>query len=67
MWYFMIELKLDKSFIKNTIQTLGEKEFGKESKEFKEIFGVIVEKIKQLKLLIKNWKQWNKSCAKLNK
>jgi len=53
----MIELKLDKSFIKNTIQALGEKEYGKESKEFKEIFGVIVEKIKQLKILIKNWKQ----------
>lgn len=46
---FMIELKLDKSFIKNTIQALGEKEFGKESKEFQEIFGVIVEKIKQAK------------------
>ena len=46
---FMIELKLDKSFIKNTIQALGEKEYEKESKEFQNIFGVIVEKIKQAK------------------
>ena len=46
---FMIELKLDKSFIKNTLQALGEKEFGKESKEFQSIFEDIVEKIKQAK------------------
>ena len=46
---FMIELKLDKSFIKNTLQALGEKEYGKESKEFQNIFEVIVEKIKQAK------------------
>lgn len=46
---FMIELKLDKSFIKNTLQALGEKEFGKESKEFQSIFEAIVEKIKQAK------------------
>jgi hypothetical protein len=45
----MIELKLDKSFIKNTLQALGEKEFGKESKEFQSIFEDIVEKIKQAK------------------
>ena len=46
---FMIELKLDKSFIKNTLQALGEKEFEKESQEFQYIFGDIVEKIKQAK------------------
>jgi hypothetical protein len=42
----MIDLKLDKSFIKNVIKGLGEKEFGKQSSESKIISDTIVENIK---------------------
>jgi len=45
----MIDLKLDKSFIKNVIKGLGEKEFGKQSSESKIISDTMVENIKLAK------------------
>ena len=45
----MIDLKLDKSFIKNVINGLGEKEFGKQSSESKIISDTMVENIKLAK------------------
>ena len=45
----MIDLKLDKSFIKNVIKGLEEKEFGKQSSEGKIIYDTMVENIKLAK------------------
>ena len=45
----MIDLKLDKSFIKNVIKGLGEKEFGKQSSESKIISDTMEENIKLAK------------------
>ena len=52
----MIELQLDKSFIKNVTQSLEEKAFGKESEEYKRICEIMVEKIKQAQYTSKNLK-----------
>ena len=41
----MLELELDKSFIKNTLNGLAEKEFGKESEQYKTITENIVDKL----------------------
>ena len=41
----MIQLELNKSFIKNVIVGISEKEFGKDSEESKSIFNLITEKI----------------------
>ena len=43
----MFELELSKSFIKNTLQKIIEKLFGKESKRFSELIGKIIDKIKK--------------------
>jgi len=45
----MIDLKLDKSFIKNVIKGLEEKQFGKQSSEGKIIYDTMVENIKLAK------------------
>ncbi len=47
----MIDLELDKSFIKNTLQSLAEKEFGKTSEDFKNTTEDILEKLKKSKYL----------------
>ena len=47
----MLELELDKSFIKNTLQSLAEKEFGKESGYFTNITEDILGKLKKSKYL----------------
>ena len=49
----MTELELNKTFIKNALQGLVEKEFGKDSKESKNINENILEKLKQAKYLNK--------------
>ena len=43
----MFELELSKSFIKNTLQKIGEKTFGKESQTFNDLIGKIIDKIKK--------------------
>ena len=45
----MIELELDRSFIKNVIQGLVEKEFGNDPEELSSINNEILEKIKKAK------------------
>ena len=45
----MIELELDKHFIKNVIQGIAEKQLGKESEELNRVNEDILEKIKQAK------------------
>ena len=46
---YMIELELDKHFIKNVIQGIAEKQLGKESEELNRVNEDILEKIKQAK------------------
>jgi len=46
---YMIELELDRSFIKNVIQGLVEKEFGNDPEELSNINNEILEKIKKAK------------------
>ena len=46
-----MELELDKSFIKNTLKSLAEKEFGKESGYFTNITEDILGKLKKSKYL----------------
>ena len=43
----MFELELNKSFIKNTLQKIGEKVFGKESEKFNDLIGKVIDKIKK--------------------
>ena len=45
----MIELELEKSFIKNTLLGIVEKDFGKESEGFKTINDLLLEKIRKAK------------------
>ena len=45
----MIELELDRSFIKNVLQGLAEKEYGKDSIELGDINEEILDKIKNAK------------------
>ena len=54
----MIQLELNKSFIKNVILGISEKEFGKDSDESKTILNLITEKIIKSKYISK---------AKINK
>jgi len=49
----MIQLELNKSFIKNVIIGISEKEFGKDSEESKTIFNLITEKIIKTKYISK--------------
>lgn len=51
----MIDLKLDKSFIKNVIKGLGEKEFGKQTSEGKIVYDTMVENIKLAKYKFKEF------------
>ena len=46
---FMVELELDRSFIKNVLQGLAEKEYGKDSIELGDINEEILDKIKNAK------------------
>ena len=45
----MVELELEKSFIKNALLAIAEKEFGKESEEVKIINDLLLEKIRKVK------------------
>ena len=45
----MVELELEKSFIKNALLGIAEKEFGKESEEVKIINDLLLEKIRKVK------------------
>ena len=49
----MIQLELNKSFIKNVIIGISEREFGKDSEESKTIFNLITEKIIKTKYISK--------------
>ena len=49
----MISLELTKSFVKNVTHKLSEKEFGKESEEYKSIVGLITDKIIKAKYISK--------------